>query len=352
MSRLRRLRFIDVRRTAGPVRRKVRSRGVPPALAEHEIFYSENVREAGLLVGQTLSPGHLTVDPAGIAGFAATLHGVRLRDVSMLHLDLSVAATLHVPVLGSYYIVCLPTNGRVGYEIAGQSLEANTVNAVVTSPGLSLTMHLDIDTPLLLVRIEEPALAALLTRLAGRAVSSRISFEPAFDLTSEAAMRWNAAVQLLHTEIYYPGSLIHRGEGIGAVEELVMSSLLHLQPSNYFHWFDRDGLRVERRVVRAALEFIETRLGEHVTMPDIARSVHMSTRSVQQAFHDELGMPPMAYVRRRRLERVRDELIDATPSDGVTVAAVARRWGFNHPGSFATSYRERWGESPSATLRG
>ena len=39
-------------------------------------------------------------------------------------------------------------------------------------------------------------------------------------------MRWHAAVQLIHTEVFHPGSLIQRGHGIGAVEELVMSSLL------------------------------------------------------------------------------------------------------------------------------
>lgn len=351
MSRLERLRFIDIRRTQGPVRRKVRSRGVPPALAAHEIFYSESVRETAALLGAALAPGHLVVDAAPPAVFAASLHGVRLRDVSLLHLDLSVTGTLDIPVLGNYYTVCLPTNGQVTYQHAGQKLEANTVCALVTSPGLPLTLHLGVDTPILIVRIEESALNALLARLLGRTLPSKIIFEPAFDLTSEAAMRWSSAVQLMHTEVYYPGSLIQRGEGIGAIEELLMSSLLHLQPSNFRHHFSDASIHSEGRVVRKALNFIETHLGDALTVADIARSVHLSKRSIQQVFHDELGVSPMAYVQRRRLEHVRDELVDAMPSEGVTVAAVAHRWGFNHPGSFAVAYRRQWGESPSTTLR-
>ena len=90
---------------------------------------------------------------------------------------------------------------------------------------------------------------------------------------------------------------------------------------------------------------------ERITMESLAREVHMSVRSIQQGFRAELGMSPMAFVRERRLERVHEELTDAIPSDGVTVTAVAERWGFHHLGSFAVEYRKRWGEAPSETLR-
>lgn len=351
MSRLSRLRYIDVRRTQGPVRRKVRSRGVPPALARHEIFYTEDVRAAARMVSKVLAPGALNLAEGAEPGFAASLYGVRLRDISMLYLDLTVAATLDVPVMGPYFCVCMPTNGRVECSGMGRTFDANTVRALVTSPGSSATMRFDHDSPILVIRIEQEALAAHLTRLLGRALPHPIAFEPAFDIATEAAMRWNTAVQLLHAEVYYSGSLVQRGQGIGAIEELLMSSLLLLQPSNYHDQFARPSGRGERRVVTEATDFIETHLGERITMDMLARNVHMSVRSIQQAFHDELGMSPVAYIRERRLTRVREELTDALPSDGVTVTNVAHRWGFSHLGSFSVEYRKRWGESPSETLR-
>ncbi|GFG55679.1 transcriptional regulator [Mycolicibacterium agri] len=350
MSRLTRLGFIDTRRTANPVRRKVRSRGVPPALANSEIFYTESVREAMALLGKALAPGRITVgDEAD--GFAATMHGVRFRNVSMLYLDLHVRARLEIPALGPYYGVHMPMNGRALCQHNEHSFEANTIRALVTNPECALTMDFDDDSPQLLIRIEEPALREYLTRLRGRRLAKPLVFHPEFDLTTDVAVRWHAAVQLLHTEVYHTGSLVQQGHGIDGVEELLMNSLLYIQPSNYHDEFVRSAPDPGSRVVQDAIRYIDAHLAEPLTMEQIAREVHMSVRSIQQGFRDELGMSPMAYVRERRLERVHHELTDALPSDGVTVTDVATRWGFHHLGSFAVEYRKRFGRTPSETLR-
>ncbi|MCV7156503.1 AraC family transcriptional regulator [Mycolicibacterium brisbanense] len=350
MSRLSRLGFIDTRRTGEPVRRKVRSRGVPPALANKEIFYTESVREAGKLLSRALAPGWITLGEEP-SGFASTMHGVRLRNVSMLYLDLHVRATLEIPVLGRYFGVHMPMNGTALCQHNGHEFEANTIRALVTNPGSALTMRFDDDSPQLLIRIEEQALVDYLTRLRGRRLTAPLVFDPQFDLTTDVATRWHAAVQLLHTEVYQTGSLVHRGHGIDGIEDLLMNSLLHIQPSNYHDEFIRPSADPGRRVVHEAIKYIDAHLAEPITMDSLARSVHMSVRSIQQGFRDELGVSPMTYIRDRRMERAHAELADALPADGVTVTDVATRWGFNHLGSFAAEYRKRWGVAPSETLR-
>lgn len=350
MSRLTRLGFIDIRRTDNPVRRKIRSRGVPPALADCEIFYTENVREASSLIGKVLAPMRITLKQNEV-GFAATMHGVRLRNVSMLYLDLCVRATLEVPALGRHFGVHMPTNGSAWCHHNGHEFEANTVRALVTSPQTALTMHFEDDSPQLLIRIEEQALVEYLTRLRGRRLPRPLVFQPEFDLTADVAVRWHAAVQLLHTEVFQTGSLVQSGHGISGIEDLLMNSLLHVQPSNYRDELVRPVKQPGRRIVRDAIDYIDAHLAEPMTMESIARNVHMSIRSIQQGFRDELSVSPMTYVRDRRLERVHQDLADAMPGDGVTVTAAAMRWGFHHLGSFAAEYRKRWGETPSETLR-
>lgn len=349
-SRLARLGFIDTRRTTRPVRRKIRSRGVPPALANREIFYTEDVREAAKLIGQALAPTRLTVT-GNMSGFAATMHGVRMRNISMLYLDLHVAAVLEFPAMGSFFGVYMPMNGRVQCRHNDHEFESNTIRALVSNPGGPLTMRFDDDSPLLLVRIEEQALLEYLVRMRGRRLTQPLVFEPEFDLTTDTAVRWHAAVQLVHTEVFHEGSLLQGGHGISGLEDLLMNSLVLIQPSSYHSEFVRPSERPVRPVVQAAIDYIDRHLAEPITMESIARNVHMSVRSIQQAFREELGVSPMAYVRDRRLERVHEELSDALPSDGVTVTEVANKWGFHHLGSFASEYRKRWGTTPSETLR-
>lgn len=321
-------------------------------MAEHEIFYTEDVADATRLLGSALAPLALGVDPANADGFAATMHGVRLRNVSMLYLDLHVAATMDIPESGRYYAVHMPLNGAAAVEHPHGGFEANAMRCLVTSPGTALRIELEHDSPQLIIRIEEQAMTALVTRLLGRNLGRPLVFTPDFDLATEAAMRWNAAVQLVHTEVYHQGSLVQSGRGIGSVEELVMSSLLYLQPSTYHADITRPVSNSPRHaVIQRVMDYIDDHLAERITMESLAHEMHMSARSIQQGFHDELGMSPMTFVRERRLERVHEELSDAIPSDGVTVTAVAERWGFHHLGSFSVEYRKRWGETPSHTLR-
>jgi AraC-like DNA-binding protein len=352
VSRLSRLGFIDIRRTTDPVRRRVRSRGVPPALEGREIFYSEDTGEASELIGKALAPNSLTLGPVATTDFAASMHGVRFRDVSLLYLDLHVSATLDIAHCGRYYAVHMPMNGRAVGVCSGQEFEANTIRALVTNPDDPLLIRFDHDSPQLIVRIEAEALERYLTRLSGRMMTQKLIFEPVLELDGDAATRWHGAIQLLHTEVFYAGSLVHDGIGIGPLEEFCMSSLLMIQPSTYREQLIRSNTSTPgRRAVRQALDYIEQHLSEPLTMAGIATFVGVSVRTIQQGFRDELGVSPMEYLRERRLERVREELVDATAGDGVTVTAVAERWGFNHLGSFAVMYRKRWGESPSQTLQ-
>ena len=60
---------------------------------------------------------------------------------------------------------------------------------------------------------------------------------------------------------------------------------------------------------------------------------------------------PLAHLRSVRMQRAHRDLQIAEPGDGLSVAAVAARWGFAHLGRFAIEYRRRFGIYPSQTLR-
>ena len=66
------------------------------------------------------------------------------------------------------------------------------------------------------------------------------------------------------------------------------------------------------------------------------------------AFKERFGIGPKAHLQRRRLLRVRAELIK--PGSPLTISHVANGSGFWHMGQLARDYRRLFGELPSETL--
>jgi AraC-like DNA-binding protein len=133
---------------------------------------------------------------------------------------------------------------------------------------------------------------------------------------------------------------------------LVGSALLTVFPNTTMTGVANDGGHVGPAVLRRATAFIEAHPEDPLTVGQIAAAAGVGIRAVQSAFRRHLGVTPMAYLRRVRLERVHRDLRAGDPFDGVTVQDVARRWGFANLGRFAAEYRAEYDETPSRTLRG
>jgi AraC-like DNA-binding protein len=103
-------------------------------------------------------------------------------------------------------------------------------------------------------------------------------------------------------------------------------------------------------VLRRALAYIDDHADQPVTVADIAAAAHVTVRALQYAFRRHLGTTPLAQLRRVRLTHAHHELVAADPGSGVTVTEIAARWGFHHPGRFASLYRDTYRRAPHETL--
>lgn len=97
------------------------------------------------------------------------------------------------------------------------------------------------------------------------------------------------------------------------------------------------------------LSRIRAYIEEHLMDPDlspesIARAHHISVRYLQKLFQNG-GSTVSQWVRQRRLEFCRFEL--GRSHRRITMAAVARRWGFSSPSHFSRTFRGAYGMSPS-----
>lgn len=349
-GRLTRLHTLNVTGAEGRPRPRLKPRGIPPALAPHGVYATDDPLEASRYGRDLFGSHRIQVAGNRRSDFEATLHAVLLRDITLGHLDYGTEVSVEIPELTDDHLVIVPANGVCEVTTDDRTIVATPVTAIVPAPNAAMVLEIGPQSALVLLRIARSAMDVHLSRLLGRTLDHPLVFEPELDLSSGSASRWNFAVQMLHAELFDPGSLLHRGVGIGQLEEFLMSSLLYTQASTFSDELS-DPHRHERRSVRSAREFIEANLARPMTVEEIAIAADVSVRTLQSVFNEDLQQTPTAYIRNRRLERVRADLADAPGGTGVTVTEIASRWGFNHLGRFATTYHARFGETPSQTLR-
>jgi AraC-like DNA-binding protein len=104
------------------------------------------------------------------------------------------------------------------------------------------------------------------------------------------------------------------------------------------------------RTLRRALAYIDEHAGTPIGVDDIATAARVTPRALQYAFRRHLDTTPLSYLRQARLARAHAELEAGDPA-ATTVAAIAARWGFFHPGRFALAYKAAYGRPPSDTLQ-
>ncbi|XNM57138.1 helix-turn-helix domain-containing protein [Escherichia coli] len=87
-----------------------------------------------------------------------------------------------------------------------------------------------------------------------------------------------------------------------------------------------------------------------MTVLDLCNRLHVSRRTLQNAFHAILGIGPNAWLKRIRLNAVRRELI--SPSSESTTVKTPPCSGDAASGQFSTDYQQLFAEKPSLTLHG
>jgi AraC family transcriptional regulator, L-rhamnose operon transcriptional activator RhaR len=102
-------------------------------------------------------------------------------------------------------------------------------------------------------------------------------------------------------------------------------------------------------VVSRAIQLLEARLSQPWTLVELATDLNVSSSYLSRIFKSSMGMPPMAYLARRRVETAAELLLHSDDSVGDIGRTIgwpdhnyfARRFKA-HFGLSATTYRERF----------
>ncbi|MFK8912232.1 helix-turn-helix domain-containing protein [Streptomyces sp. YS-3] len=109
---------------------------------------------------------------------------------------------------------------------------------------------------------------------------------------------------------------------------------------------DRMSPQARRQALRVEVcDFINRHLGDPSLSPATIAAAHrISLRHLHQIF-DSRGTTVAAWIRARRLDRCRRDLVDPVLSRR-PVYAIGARWGFVEPSHFSRAFRAAYGVSP------
>ncbi|MCG5470729.1 AraC family transcriptional regulator [Micromonospora sp. LAH09] len=312
---------------------------------------TNDVDQARAEVGRVFCPHQLTPQ-AGVRSVQLRMAARRVGGVGVIDLDYGQEVQIEPPPLETFYLVQIPRAGSAMVRHSGHTVASTPGTASVLSPYEPSHMRWSEGTPHRIFYADRRAVDRELARLLGRAVDVPVRFDLAMVMTTSTAQAWARGVAFLADELSQPtdASLFDHPQVAARFEEGLIGKLL------LTHRHSQSDLLVEPghhpnpgRLVRRACALISDHHSEALTVGDVAEALRVSVRTLQDCFRRELHTTPTAYLRAYRLDAAHRTLRSAEP--GVSVTTVALQHGFVHLGRFATEYRARFGESPSATLR-
>ncbi|MGO4732887.1 response regulator transcription factor [Paenibacillus sp. 2KB_22] len=95
--------------------------------------------------------------------------------------------------------------------------------------------------------------------------------------------------------------------------------------------------------ISEALTYVDTHLGEHVTMREIADLLHLNSSYFSVLFKEQIGINFSEYLTRKRIQRAKKLLVQTT----MPISEIAEQVGYQTDKYFITVFKSLEGLSPS-----
>jgi AraC-like DNA-binding protein len=280
---------------------------------------------------------------------AAELVAARLKHLTIGRARFGSPFEVDPGDLGCYH-VNIPLTGTVVSQCGEQQTVARPGHAAVFSPNEHTVLsRWDADATQICIKIERGSLERELVALLGCPVDKRIRFDMGMDLTTAAGAHWFAMVNFLLDALDAEPAVTATGRApqVEYLERAVIAGLVMRQRHTLTDRLYTAPQPLNQSALQKVLDHIHSCPGSQFSVGDLAGIAGVGARQLHNLFYDQFEMSPTSYVRNVRLDGARTDLLTGE----TTVSDIAFRWGFNHLGRFAQRYEQKFGESPSATLR-
>lgn len=274
------------------------------------------------------------------------LRSLHRGEVGIEFLDYGTEVRIDPEGLDNFILVQVPLAGRAVMQVGPSVVESSPRIATIPPMERPFSMVWDRGTPHLIVYASRPALAAVAEKLYGGTAFEDVDLGYSLDLGSSSGRAFLRSVIELHDDMITASTgappYMHR-----LLADTMLSRLLIATDKTS----EGDGAAgPERSLIRRFRELLDRHASEELAVSDMAEALGVSIRTLQTALRSEFGATPSELLKKARLNRAREMLVEGEPGED-SVIGIAARCGFAHPGRFSSSYLRAFGELPSETLR-
>ncbi|EKE71116.1 helix-turn-helix domain-containing protein [Celeribacter baekdonensis] len=318
-------------------------------IARHMLLQTSDIDEARERVGKVFCPHRIEfVGNARKLDFHQSFASIGRLALSYVSYGAEVEIDAGVPE--DWFMVHTTDRGQCGMQIGGQDVLADSRTDAVSSATTGLKMRWMNNCGQLVLKIERRALEDHLCQLLNDELRTPIEFLEG--APSESAQAYRRMLNFVVSETEHEENFYNSPMGLKNLEGTLMTLVLTGFRNNYSEALLHSAQGVAPRHVRLAEDYIRAHVDEPISISDVAAAAGVSQRTLFDGFQRFRDKTPMAFLKAIRMEAVRKELLRADAmASGVSVTSIAVNWGFTNLGRFAESYRRRYGELPSVTLR-
>ena len=320
-------------------------------LADFARVATDDVDEAAEQIGRIFCPHDLKPAQARAAGFSARHNCATFDGFSINYVAYGGSVSIDPGCLERFFLLQVPLTGAARIRAgAGEFDAVPDRTASLLSPTIpTRMMWSDCAQVILLLdrRMVEQRAAALSGRVAGT-----VEFDPVINLDAPSgqALRTSLAGLMTLAERLGPAG---RLSPVATADwrEALLDHLLNGQHhglSDAIRTFSGQAERLPR-ALRVARDRLADNAGEPLDLAQLACAAGIGIRALQLGFRRHFGLSISEMLLDMRLARLQARLAQATQDASIT--EIAFDLGFTHLGRMAGAYREKFGETPSATLR-
>lgn len=247
------------------------------------------------------------------------------------------------------YVLYLPSSGAMEIDVGRHRVVSTATTGFFGDMSRFEKLVLHEDRSHIGMAFEKSAMIQQLSELLDGPVTDSIEFAGTVDLTTVKGSRLAALGTLVWNCLDDDDADQLSPVAIERLFQTMMTVLLEVVPNNYMPRLTRPVSPAVPRRLKRAIEYMYANVSRSITVADIAREAGTSVRALQASFQQFKATTPLNYLRMIRLEGARKALADDTNS--LSIADIARNWGFSHMGRFAAAYYEAFGETPSETAK-